>query len=225
MKRAEFLQTVRKEIHYIFARNAIEKELEQHINESIEDMIADGMYFDEAEELAVLQMGDAKEIGHELNKVHNPLMGYLIMFTRCMIVLMLLPILFDLKSVVYSVSYMFFPLERTEYEQKQELDVILETPVHYVKFDDLYFLEDEECVITYRTYQRIWKNRTRNSFSYKVLDENGEYILSSSSGTIAGITSINELWFEKDGMSSIFIHSEDGQVLEISLEEGSYEAK
>ena len=39
MKRAEFLQTVRKEIHYIFARNAIEKELEQHINESIEDMI------------------------------------------------------------------------------------------------------------------------------------------------------------------------------------------
>ena len=52
MKRTEFLQTVRKEIHYIFARNAIEKELEQHINESIEDMIADGMPFDEAEELA-----------------------------------------------------------------------------------------------------------------------------------------------------------------------------
>lgn len=227
MKRAEFLQTVRKEIHYIFARNEIEKELEQHINESIEDMIADGMSFDEAEELAVLQMGDAKEIGHELNKVHNPLMGYLILLTRCVLVLMIYPLFMTLVMGAYSLVYTVFPLEREEYVEKYEVNMSVDTPVHHLKVDDLYFynVDDNECSLTLRTFQKFWKTRASNNFDIQLKDKAGNTISTASAHFLAGMVARHEIQFSKDEMSSIFIHTGDGQILEISLEEEAYETK
>jgi len=226
VKRAEFLKTVRKEIHYIFARNAIEKELEEHINESIEDLLAEGLSFDEAEAQAVLQMGDAKEIGRELNKAHNPLMGYLITLTRCVLVLMIYPVLISLNVGGHSLAYMAFPIQREYDGAKQELNLVLDTPVHYVKFDDLYFLENGECSITYRTYLKFWESRAHTSFDHKFTDQYGNEIMTAGFNGTAGIlVARTEIKFMKDDMDSIFIHSKDGQVLEISLEVDDYETK
>ena len=67
-----FLNTVCEQIKYKPVRPGIAEELEQHINDVKEDYIAKGMEKNEAEEKAVLQMGNAEEIGRKLNKIHKP---------------------------------------------------------------------------------------------------------------------------------------------------------
>ena len=67
-----FLNNVCQEIKYKPIRKGIADELENHIQEIKEEYIETGMNEDEAEEKAVKQMGEAKTIGKELNKVHKP---------------------------------------------------------------------------------------------------------------------------------------------------------
>ena len=96
MQIKEFLNTVCEQIKYKPIRNSIAEELENHIEESKENYIQDGLKEKEAEEKAIIQMGDAKEIGKRLNKIHKPKLdwklliilivllgfGFLVAFTR-----------------------------------------------------------------------------------------------------------------------------------------------
>lgn len=68
----EFLNAVCQEIKYKPVRNGIEEELKAHIQDIKEDYIDKGIEEQQAEEKAVLQMGNAEEIGKKLNKIHRP---------------------------------------------------------------------------------------------------------------------------------------------------------
>lgn len=68
----EFLNTVCQEIKYKPVRNGITEELKAHIQDIKEDYIDKGIEEQQAEEKAVLQMGNAREIGKKLNKIHRP---------------------------------------------------------------------------------------------------------------------------------------------------------
>ena len=72
MQIKEFLNTVCEQIKYKPIRNSISEELENHIEESKENYIRDGLEEKEAEEKAIVQMGNAEEIGKKLNKIHKP---------------------------------------------------------------------------------------------------------------------------------------------------------
>lgn len=72
MDAKSFLNKVCEEIKYKSVREEISEELEQHINDLKEEYIINGIQEKEAEEKAVLQMGDAKQIGNKLNKIHKP---------------------------------------------------------------------------------------------------------------------------------------------------------
>lgn len=81
----EFLNTVCEQIKYKPIRNSISEELENHIEESKENYIQEGLEEQEAEEKAIIQMGDAEEIGKKLNKIHKPKLDW-----RLLIILMVL---------------------------------------------------------------------------------------------------------------------------------------
>lgn len=72
MNTKEFLDNVCSNIKYQPASNQIKEELRTHIDEVKEEKIEEGYSEKEAEELAVDQMGNAKEIGKKLNKIHRP---------------------------------------------------------------------------------------------------------------------------------------------------------
>ncbi len=72
MNTKEFLNKVSKEIKYKPANKPITEELESHIEEAKKDYLCKGYSENEAEEMAVEQMGNAKKIGKELNKIHRP---------------------------------------------------------------------------------------------------------------------------------------------------------
>ena len=68
----KFLENVCDEIKYKSVRNGISDELETHMCDIKEEYITMGMNESDAEEKAVLNMGDAREIGKKLNKIHRP---------------------------------------------------------------------------------------------------------------------------------------------------------
>ena len=72
MQIKEFLNSVCEQIKYKPIREYILYELKNHIEETKEAYIENGMSSEEAEEKAVFQMGDAIEIGKKLNKIHKP---------------------------------------------------------------------------------------------------------------------------------------------------------
>lgn len=72
----EFLYEVCEQIKYKPIRREIAEELENHLKESKEHFLEEGMGEKEAEEKAINQMGEAEKIGKKLNKIHKPKFNY-----------------------------------------------------------------------------------------------------------------------------------------------------
>ena len=73
-----WLNTAVSGIRFKPDRAAVEQELREHLEDKIEDL--QRFYHlsrEEAEEMALGQMGDAEKIGRELAKIHKPWLGYL----------------------------------------------------------------------------------------------------------------------------------------------------
>lgn len=67
----EYINNVCKLIKNKKVHNEIKEELLDHINDIIEDYLEIGMSLSVAADKALMQMGDAKVIGHDLNKAHK----------------------------------------------------------------------------------------------------------------------------------------------------------
>ena len=90
MQIKEFLNSVCEQIKYKPIREDISAELKNHIEETKEAYIENGMSSEEAEEKAVFQMGDAIEIGKNLNRIHKPKLD------KTLLILTIIPLIFGL---------------------------------------------------------------------------------------------------------------------------------
>ena len=82
----EYLNNVCKLIKNKKVHNEIKEELLDHINDIIEDYLEIGMSLDVATDKALIQIGDAKVIGHDLNKAHKSNSDWLLLIiTTCLI--------------------------------------------------------------------------------------------------------------------------------------------
>lgn len=92
----DFIKKVIKRVYFIPDRYEIEQELAAHIEDCALDIKErNGILIDEAEQLALKRMGDAKEIGIALNRQHNPALGYLWYFSRIMVVLLCITLVLE----------------------------------------------------------------------------------------------------------------------------------
>ncbi|QOR34905.1 hypothetical protein IMX26_15805 [Clostridium sp. 'deep sea'] len=85
----KYLQQVLKQIKFPFDKPAIEQEISCHIEDKIDFYLELGHKRLEAEKLALNEMGDATFIGKELNKQHNPLLGWAWKISSVVLVLFL----------------------------------------------------------------------------------------------------------------------------------------
>lgn len=103
--RDKFLDAVLKEVRFTWDHSKIKEELNDHIDAHIEDLIQDGVDEEEALHIALESMGDAQEIGVELNEVHKPFWGWMLFFSRLALGVVILIIS---VSIVYpSIKGMF----------------------------------------------------------------------------------------------------------------------
>lgn len=75
----DFLENVCKEIKYKPIRNDIKEELNLHVQELKEEFISEGLSETQAEEKAVLNMGDSSVIGKKLNRIHRPKLDWVLL--------------------------------------------------------------------------------------------------------------------------------------------------
>lgn len=72
MEYEEYMKSLMEQIHNKRARNLVETEIRNHIEEQAESYEAEGMERDLAVREAVRQMGNPVDTGMELNKIHKP---------------------------------------------------------------------------------------------------------------------------------------------------------
>ena len=91
MDKKKYIETVLTEVKFRYDHDEITKELENHIFERSAYLRAKGMEAKEAEAEAVRRMGDPEEMGKEMNRAHNPWIGWLWQFTSLIIMLIFAP--------------------------------------------------------------------------------------------------------------------------------------
>lgn len=104
MQIKEFLEDVCNEIKYKPIRTEISKEIENHIEEQKEEYMYYGISEEEATDRAISQMGDAKEIGEKLNKIHKPKLNWKIIILIGGLLLFGLLVV-HIRAISYDVGY------------------------------------------------------------------------------------------------------------------------
>lgn len=85
MKIKKFLDEVSRQIKYEPAIQPIAEELEGHIEDIKSEYMCKGYEEKEAEEKAVEQMGDARQIGKKLNKMYGPKLDWKLLVLICIL--------------------------------------------------------------------------------------------------------------------------------------------
>lgn len=99
----EFLDTVCNEIKYKPANKPIAEELEGHINDIKDEYLCKGCTEEDAEEAAVEIMGNPKQIGKRLNKIHRPKLDWKILVL--IFILIAFRVVMSLKSYTDQIEF------------------------------------------------------------------------------------------------------------------------
>ncbi|HPE16384.1 MAG TPA: permease prefix domain 1-containing protein [Oscillospiraceae bacterium] len=83
---AAWSRAAAREIRFRPDRKAVEAELSAHLEDRAQALLASGMGEDEAAEVSVAAMGDAREIGRALSRIHSPLLGWLWVASKWLVV-------------------------------------------------------------------------------------------------------------------------------------------
>ena len=220
MDKDKYLQIVRKQIHFVFDRDAIEAELNEHFYESIQDLLDDGFSLKEAEEQAVKQMGDPIEVGKLLNKEHQPILGYLWMLSRVMLGLLLILVLLYAGGGVYGVIMNLTPATIEKSVETIVLDLDLDMPTHKVKIDHICVDEQGNYSLTYRMWKKCNYSRAWGSDElFEIIDNTGENLFDGSRGINTLLCSWGAKQFILPEDHILLLICSDGKIVEIDLEE------
>lgn len=192
-KKEKFLMDVLSCVKFPFDRDAIKSELENHIADKMEYYLSQGYDMDTAEDLSIRDMGDAREIGHELNREHNPLLGWLWKITNVLVTLFAIWNGFFIGSILISSMFVYNPIKSIpksnivytiDVNQKVRLDdtIMNFTKVVYDKNGDLH--------IAYEYYStKLWGTGWSSAGIGKVMDNLGNEYFAASGGGGGGLIS------------------------------------
>ena len=219
MKKKEFLSIVRKQIRYVFVRDAIEEELKQHLNDSMEVLIEEGLPWQEAEEEAVRQMGDPVEVGMLLNKEHKPLLGYLLAASRVILCLLIIYTAWPFAVATYSLIKTTRPVSLKNSVETYEVNLELDLPTHRVKLDNLCLNESERYCISFRAWPKLDYSRAGWSNHLFTLEDKNGLVLGGSTEIKNSFITYGTKDFEWPEDSVLHIVGVDGEVIELDLTE------
>ena len=132
MNRQEYINQVRKEVHFVFDREVIENELQNHLEDSICDLMEEGISREEAEAQAVAQMGDPVEVGKQLNKEHHPVLGYMWMLSNILLIFILPFAALAIGSGLWGSFQMLTPAKVEASVEMYPIKIDFEIPTHRV---------------------------------------------------------------------------------------------
>ena len=182
----KYLQQVLKQVKFPFDKPAIEEEISCHIDDKIEFYIELGHSSREAEELAVNDMGDAKQTGKQLNKQHNPLLGWAWKISNVVLIIVLLFAVVEVgDSLITSLITNENPAnsinkDNIVYDIKVNEKVKIDDTV--INFTQVIYEKDGSLSIFYEYYDtRLWGTGWSLPSLGNILDDNGNKYFSGTS--------------------------------------------
>jgi hypothetical protein len=189
----KFLEDVLSYIKFPFVKDNIKFELESHILEKINYYIEQGYDSEKAEELSINDMGNPKEIGIQLNKEHNPFLGWLLRITNGMVVLfIILSALFIIPILGVSLfsksPIKDIPKENIVY--KIDIDEKVKIDDTVIRFTNVVYDKNGDMNIFYECYDtKFWGMGWSLDAIGNVMDNLGNTYFSGSGYSSAGIKS------------------------------------
>lgn len=171
MDKKEYLTLLTKEIHFFYDRKNIKKEFSDHLDDSIADLLAEGLSKDEAEKQAVIQMGNPSSIGKQLNQLHHPFIGWLWWLSEKAVLILLGLTLFLALFQIAGIIYTLRPLTVNEaFIERFSIHQKISTGPYHIEILDAYQLEENQAAISYRIYQNPLMTRSQDGIFPFTLD-------------------------------------------------------
>ena len=134
----KYLEKLLLQIRCKKARPYIAEEIKGHIESQIEDNIADGMSYEEAEKNAVADMGDPVTVGISLDKIHKPQIAWKLLVIVG--ILSLLGILLQ-QSIFYQGGYSNLEPFMQEMYQLETESFVYSVFIGFVLMCGIYFID------------------------------------------------------------------------------------
>jgi len=190
--RETYIREVLSQVKFSYDYDTIKKEINVHLDERMDEYIADGYTEKEAEEMALRNFGDPIEIGKALNKEHSPFLGWMYLLSNTVagiamifLFLALIPLtlaILDGKSRDISAEDILY---RIDVDEKEKIDDLV------IHFDEVIYEKNGDLSIIYNTLQTRdfgmgWSLGTIGV----ITDETGQdYYYSSGESSIGGLFS------------------------------------
>jgi len=224
MNKNDYIDRVKNQIYFIYDRKIIEEELNQHFQDSIEDLLSDGLSKEEAEKLAVLQMGDPVEVGKLLNKEHHPLLGYLWKLSQVILIILIIQTCM-LSFSLFRAFDLLVPMTIENSVETIELDREFDIPTHHVKLDAIHLGKDGRYYLTYRSW--IDYSYSRASWysmrPFRIENSSGKWLEGQLTGDdcFLGVRDVFIFELPEDGM--IILNRIEGEDIKLNVREMFYE--
>lgn len=200
----DFSNEVVKHVKFKFDRDDIKQELNDHMEDMLDEFMSENIEREMAEKMVIDCMGNPDEIGEELNREHNPIIGWIWAVSRVIaIVLIILSILPVLNIGIMTALSVFsgYSTDRNKDEIVSEIksdDKFLIDDT-YVKIDEVILYNDNELEIRYKTWNKPFSRSIVWSFDIGINcvtdDLNTKYTASSGSSS-SGIVSKHVMTIE-----------------------------
>ena len=181
---------------------------------------------EEAEQQAVLQMGDPIETGKQLNQEHHPLLGYFWLLSKTVLLLLIIPVLIIVGFSIYSIVELATPAKIDHSIMTIPVDLEFDIPTHHVSIDNLCLDQENNYYLTYRCWTKLGYSRAGWSSDIFYLETStGERLIEGSyhSAGLLGNEGYKQFIWPKD--NRLYIIDKVGHKTELNLEEYAYETK
>lgn len=219
MKKNEFLSIVRKQIRFVFDRDKIEDELKQHLTDSIENLIEEGFSWQDAERIAVEQMGNPKEVGQLLNREHNPILGYLWTISRVALSIFVCRIAIQIGMIAFSLITTMKPYVPKYSVESYAVNLEMELPTHHVKVDNICRNESGQYFLTFRAWPKLEYSRAGWRNDFFTIEDKAGVIVGGGTQTMNSFACYGTKDFEWPEDSVLYLVGRDNEVKELDLEE------
>lgn len=151
----EFLQKVLSYIKLPFDRKEIYNELSNHIEDRANDFIEEGFTSEESIKKAIEVMGDATDVGRELNQMHKPLLGWLWKISDILVKVIGAIVILNLFLLIIRSINLTSPLsyfEKNEIVYHLEVNEQAQIDNRIIKITDIIYDIDGTLSIFFKTY-------------------------------------------------------------------------
>lgn len=155
-----YVGEVLRHIKFKYDHSEIRRELEEHLDDSRDALLSQGLTPEEATAKAVHYMGEPQVVGKALDALHHPLLGWIWRLSRLVCVLLCMVSFFPLLGIVFSGITLPFILPYKE--TYSQADAVYTVDIdEYIKDYDLHFYVSDATYFSDGTMQiryRTWMN-------------------------------------------------------------------